>query len=58
MWLVMHMTYANKVNLDGKALSCDDFKENPQGHTGGFLNMVPAYVGYMLANALSAVTRY
>lgn len=57
MWLVVHMTYANKVNLDGKALSRDDFKENPQGHTGGSLNMVPAYVGYMLANALSAVTR-
>src|SRR5450830_1375742 len=57
MWLVVHMTYANKVNLDGKALSHDDFKENPQGHTGGSLNMVPAYVGYMLANALSGVTR-
>ncbi len=57
MWLVVHMTYANKVKLDGKALSQDDFKENPQGHTGGSLNMVPAYVGYMLANALSGVTR-
>lgn len=56
MWLVVHMTYTNKVVLDGKALSRDDFKENPQGHTGGSLNMVPAYVGYMLANALSGVT--
>src|SRR5690606_35605618 len=34
-----------------------DFKESPQGHTGGSLNMVPAYVGYMLANALTGSTR-
>ena len=57
MWLVVHMTYANKVKLDGEALMPKDFKVNPQGHTGGALNMVPAYVGYMLANALSGVTR-
>jgi len=57
MWLVVHMTYAEKVNLDGKALSRDNFKDNPQGHTGGSLNMVPAYLGYMLANAMSGVTR-
>ncbi len=57
MWLVVHMTYANKVKLDGEKLSKEDFKMNPQGHTGGSLNMVPAYVGYMLANALSGMTR-
>lgn len=57
MWLVVHMTYANQVNIDGKPLSREQFKDNPQGHTGGSLNMVPAYVGYMLANALSGVTR-
>lgn len=57
MWLVVHMTYANNVKLNGKPLTHEDFKENPQGHTGGSLNMVPAYVGYMLANALSGVTR-
>lgn len=57
MWLVVHMTYAKQVNIDGKPLARDEFKENPQGHTGGSLNMVPAYVGYMLANALSGVTR-
>ena len=57
MWLVVHMTYANKVHLTGKPMSHDDFKENPQGHTGGSLNMVPAYVGYMLANAMSGITR-
>lgn len=57
MWLVVHMTYANKVDLSGKPMGQDDFKENPQGHTGGSLNMVPAYVGYMLANAMSGITR-
>lgn len=57
MWLVVHMTYANKVRFDGLPFTHEDFKKNPQGHTGGSLNMVPAYVGYMLANALSGVTR-
>jgi phosphoketolase len=57
MWLVVHMTYANKVRFDGQPFTHEDFKKNPQGHTGGSLNMVPAYVGYMLANALSGVTR-
>lgn len=57
MWLTVHMTYANKVHLNGQQLEPDDFKETPQGHTGGALNMVPAYVGYMLANALTGNTR-
>ncbi len=57
MWLVVHMTYAKQANLSGEKLSQKDFKDNPQGHTGGSLNMVPAYVGYMLANALSGITR-
>ncbi len=57
MWLVVHMTYARRVKLDGSALSADDFKPTPEGHTGGALNMVPAYVGYLLANALSGHTR-
>lgn len=57
MWLVVHMTYANRVCLDGQPLASEDFKINPQGHTGGSLNMVPAYVGYMLANAVSGLTR-
>lgn len=57
MWLVVHETYARRVYLDGRDLSQDDFKSNPQGHTGGSLNMVPAYVGYMLANAITGVTR-
>jgi len=57
MWLVVHQTYARTVYLDGRALERDDFKANPEGHTGGALNMVPAYVGYFLANALTGITR-
>jgi len=57
MWLVVHMTYAQKVDFSGRRLERDDFKTTPEGHTGGSLNMVPAYVGYLLANALSGKTR-
>src|SRR5262249_24874870 len=57
MWLVVHQTYARHVFLDGRELSRDDFKPHPEGHTGGALNMVPSYVGYLLANALSELTR-
>lgn len=57
MWLVAHMTYARRVRADGAPLAAEDFKEHPEGHTGGSLNMVPAYVGYLLMNALDGVTR-
>ncbi|TMV10385.1 xylulose 5-phosphate 3-epimerase [Ruegeria sediminis] len=57
MWLVVHMTYAKNVRLDGKALAANAFKDNPQGHTGGSLNMVPAYVAYLALNALDGRTR-
>ncbi len=57
LWLVVHQTYARTVYLDGRALTADDFKPDPEGHTGGALNMVPAYVGYLLANALTGITR-
>lgn len=57
MWLVVHMTYARRVDLSGAALPAEDFKENPEGHTGGSLNMVPAFVGYLAANVLSGTTR-
>lgn len=57
MWLVVHMTYAREVFLDGRPLPSEAFKPKPEGHTGGALNMVPAYVGYLLANALSGTTR-
>ncbi|MFZ5657297.1 MAG: xylulose 5-phosphate 3-epimerase [Pseudomonadota bacterium] len=57
LWLVAHMTYARRVRLDGGALEADDFKPTPEGHTGGALNMVPAYVGYLAINALDGTTR-
>jgi phosphoketolase len=57
MWLVVHATYARKVHLDGSPLRAGEFKNDPQGHTGGSLNMAPAYTGYMAANAISAMTR-
>ncbi len=57
MWLVAHMTYARHVHPDGRPLEASDFKATPNGHTGGSLNMVPAYVGYLLANALTGRTR-
>ena len=53
MWVVVYMTYASRVFTDGRPLGHADFKPSPEGHTGGSLNMVPAYVGYMLANALT-----
>jgi phosphoketolase len=57
LWLVAHQTYARNVYLDGRPLAPDDFKPKPEGHTGGSLNMVPAYVGYMAANAVAGLTR-
>src|SRR5688572_752487 len=57
MWLVAHATYAARVRCDGSALGADDFKQSPEGHTGGALNVVPAYVGYLLANLLAGTTR-
>jgi len=57
MWLVAHMTYAQRVDPTGRVLDAEDFKPDPQGHTGGSLNMVPAYVGYLTANALTGQTR-
>jgi len=57
MWLVGHETYARNVYLDGRELVPEDFKPNPEGHTGGALNMVPAYVGYIAINAITGLTR-
>jgi len=55
--VVAHMTYARRIDLDGAPLAADDFKPTPEGHTGGSLNMVPAFVAHLLANALSGTTR-
>jgi len=57
LWLVVHMTYANRVDISGAPLAARDFKVSPEGHTGGALNMVPAYAAYMAFNNLTAHTR-
>jgi phosphoketolase len=57
MWVVVHETYASNVYLDGRDLAPEDFKPRPEGHTGGSLNMVPAYTGYMAINAITGHTR-
>jgi phosphoketolase len=57
MWLVVHETYAHNVYLDGRDLTAEDFKPQPEGHTGGSLNMVPAYTGYLAVNAITGDTR-
>lgn len=57
MWLVVHMTYARRVRMDGLPLQAADFKSSPEGHTGGALNMVPAYTAYLALNALDGHTR-
>src|SRR5690606_19244465 len=57
LWLVVHMTYARRVRLDGAPLQAEDFKAQPEGHTGGALNMVPGYAGYLALNALTGTTR-
>ncbi|MFY9179189.1 MAG: xylulose 5-phosphate 3-epimerase [Venatoribacter sp.] len=57
MWLVVHMTYAKRVYLDGQDLTPNDFKAQPRGHTGGALNMVPAYAAMYALNNLTGINR-
>ncbi len=57
MWLVVHSTYAKRVYLDGRMLKQEDFKEEPEGHIGGSLNVVPGYVAYLAVNALLGKTK-
>lgn len=57
MWVVAHMTYAARVDISGAALPASALKSRPEGHMGGSLNVAIAYVGYLLANALSGHTR-
>jgi len=57
LWLVAHMTYAKNVYLDSRDLDVTDFKKDPEGHTGGALNMVLAYMGYLTINAITSFTR-
>lgn len=57
MWLSVHQAYAKNVYLSGKPMEMEDFKKDPQGHLGSSLNMVPAYVGYIVSNAITNITR-
>ncbi|MEH6498891.1 MAG: xylulose 5-phosphate 3-epimerase [Pseudoalteromonas distincta] len=57
LWLVVHMTYAKRCHRDGSPLAAEDFKSKPEGHTGGALNMVPAYAAYLALNSLTGQTR-
>ncbi|KMQ76647.1 phosphoketolase family protein [Marinobacter subterrani] len=57
LWLVVHMTYARRVDVAGQPLASQDFKTSPEGHTGGALNMVPAYAAYLALNNLTKRTR-
>lgn len=57
MWVVAHMTYASRVDLTGDELPITAFKKSPEGHMGGSLNVAIAFVGYLLANALTGHTR-
>ena len=57
LWLVVHMTYAQRVRVDGQPLQRDDFKAAPEGHTGGALNMLPGYAAYLALNGLTGTTR-
>lgn len=57
LWLVVHMTYCKRVDISGAALAAHDFKASPEGHTGGALNMVPAYAAYLALNNLTGQTR-
>lgn len=55
--VVAHMSYARRIDLAGATLPLEDLKPSPEGHMGGALNMVPAFVAYLLANALTGTTR-
>ncbi len=57
LWLVVHMTYCKRVDIAGAPLSPPDFKTTPEGHTGGALNIVPAYAAYLALNNLTGRTR-
>lgn len=57
MWLVVHMTYSKQLHLNGTPLEPQEFKRDPQGHTGGSLNMVPAYAALLTLNSLTGEHR-
>ena len=57
LWFVAHRVHARCARGDGRALAAADFLAHPLVPLGAALNMAVAYVGYLLANALSGETR-
>lgn len=57
LWLTAQMGFVKNVYLDGRTLQADDFRPTPYDCSDSAMNMVPAYVGYLLANALTGKTR-
>jgi len=55
--IVAHTSYARNFYFGSRELAKEDFKVSPEGHMGGSLNIVPAYLGYMAANYLTNFTR-
>lgn len=56
-WLVLHMSYARRVDVTGAPLRARDFKDEPVGRIADALQIVPAFIGYLTANVLSGRTR-
>ena len=57
MWLSAQMGFVKNVYLDGRRLQADDLRNTPGGRNASAMKMIPAYVGYLLANALTGKTR-
>src|SRR5690606_21651494 len=55
--VLAHTAYARRVDLVGQPLAAEYFEPVPDGHTGGSLTMVPAFVSDLLADGLSGRTR-
>ncbi|MGM0632858.1 MAG: hypothetical protein ACQETO_06745 [Pseudomonadota bacterium] len=56
-WLLLHLAHARCVRLDGTALPHEEIKTRPRFRPDEAMSLVPAYVGYLLANALTGTTR-
>lgn len=57
LWLSAQMGLVKNAYLDGRELQAEDFRSTPDACYVSAMNMVPAYVGYLLANALTGKTR-
>ena len=55
--IVVHMTYARRIAWTASRCRPRISRHSPRGQTGGALNMVPAYAGYLALNVLTGKTR-